>query len=86
MDWAKLVRLNFDKNVGRADRAFRVTSGAALSATGWLGGLPVWQAVAMTALGVMWIGSGVLSRCSIYYMLGYSTCPVSGRSFERDKP
>ena len=48
-------------------------------------GLATWQSATMTVLGVMWTASGVLSRCSIYYMLGYSTCPIRGEHFSTHK-
>lgn len=75
MDLVKLVTLGFDKNVGAADRVFRLVSGGALSAAGWYLDLPIWASVPMTVLGLMWTATGVLSKCSIYYALGYSTCP-----------
>jgi hypothetical protein len=81
MDLAKLVTMNFDKNVGTADRVFRIVSGIGLAAAGWSLGLATWHSIIMTVLGVMWTASGVLSRCSIYYMIGYSTCPISGERF-----
>jgi len=47
-------------------------------AVGWYFGFAAWAAIALTVLGAMWTATGVLSRCSIYYLIGYSTCPVSG--------
>lgn len=81
MDPKKLVTLTFAPNVGSLDRIFRLLSGAALAASGWLLGLSQGAALALAVLGLMWFMTGVLSRCSIYYVLGYSTCPVSGRPF-----
>jgi hypothetical protein len=72
---AKLVTMTFPKNVGTADRIFRVLSGMTLAAAPWALDLPIWARVTLTLLGVMWTASGVLSKCSIYYALGYSTCP-----------
>ncbi|TAK28627.1 MAG: DUF2892 domain-containing protein [Myxococcaceae bacterium] len=76
MDIKKLVTLTFDKNVGTADRAFRLASGLALVGAAWWlrPGAASW---ALGVLGLMWTATGVLSRCSIYYLLGYSTCPVA---------
>lgn len=79
MDLMKLVTLGFDKNVGSVDRVFRLISGAALGAAGWYLALPLWASIPMTVLGVMWTATGVLSKCSIYYALGYSTCPHEPR-------
>jgi hypothetical protein len=81
MDPRKLVTLTFDKNVGPLDRVFRLFTGAALAASGWLIPIPVWGAVVLSVLGAMWFATGVLSRCSVYYLLGYSTCPVDGKRF-----
>lgn len=78
MSLKQLVTLGFDKNVGSTDRVLRLASGAAVIVLGWALGAPRWASIAMTVLGVMWFATGVLSKCSIYYMLGYSTCPVSG--------
>ena len=76
VELAKLVTMSFDKNVGSVDRVFRVLSGVALAVAGWGLDLALWLSVTMTALGLMWTAGGLLSRCSIYYMLGYSTCPI----------
>lgn len=81
MDAKKLVTLTFDKNVGRLDRAHRLVVGAGLAGAGWYFALPRWGAITMSVFGAMWFLTGVLSKCSLYYALGYSTCPVSGESF-----
>jgi Protein of unknown function (DUF2892) len=85
VELAKLVTMNFDRNVGTADRVFRALSGVGLAVGAWCLGLALWLSVTMTVLGSMWTASGVLSRCSIYYMLGYSTCPISGERFNARK-
>lgn len=40
--------------------------------------LPLAATIPLSVLGAMWTLTGVLSKCSIYYALGFSTCPVSG--------
>ncbi len=75
-----LFTYSFSPNVGRWDRVFRVTSGVALAATGWVAGLGPLASVVLTACGLAWALTGVVSRCGVYYLLGYSTCPVSGRA------
>jgi hypothetical protein len=80
MDTMKLARLSFDKNVGTGDRLVRFIFGVAMIAGGWLLGLPTWQSAAMSVAGLMSLSTAVLSKCSVYYLLGYSTCPVSGES------
>lgn len=76
MELGKLMTLGFEKNVGTPDRIFRLASGAALAGSGWYFGLPVWASASLSVLGLMWAATGVLSKCSIYYLLGYSTCPL----------
>jgi hypothetical protein len=83
VDAKKLVTLTFEKNVGTLDRAQRLVVGTVVSALGWTLGWPRWGAIALTVLGAMWVLTGVLSKCSIYYILGYSTCPVSGEPLPR---
>lgn len=77
MDLGKLVTLSFDPNVGPRDRVFRLISGGALAATGWVLGLSLGPALGLTIGGVMWFATGVRSRCTIYYVLGHSTCPIA---------
>lgn len=81
MDARKLVTLTFDKNVGTLDRVHRLVVGAGLAGAGWYLALPGWAAITMSVFGAMWFLTGVLSKCSIYYLLGYSSCPLSGRPF-----
>lgn len=76
MELKKLVTLTFKRNVGAGDRAQRVVTGAALVGFGWYSGLPFWASLALSTFGVMWTATGVLSRCSIYYLLGHTTCPA----------
>jgi amino acid transporter len=83
MELKRLVTLSFDRNVGTADRIFRLVSGAGLAAAGWFFTLPTLASAGLSVLGIMWFATGVLSKCSIYYLLGYSSCPVSGESFSR---
>jgi hypothetical protein len=86
MQWKKLVTLTFDENVGSRDRVLRLGSGIGLVALGSLFGLPMGASVAMTVFGVMWTATAVLSKCSIYYALGYSTCPVAPKTERWERP
>lgn len=79
MDPKKLFTLTFAKNVGTGDRVFRLLSGLSLVAAGALLPVPPWAGGAIGVAGVMWTATGILSRCSIYYLFGYSTCPVAER-------
>lgn len=80
MSVRELVTLSFAKNVGGLDRALRVASGAGIAAVGWAFGLGLGLAVPLTVLGLMWVATGVLSKCTIYYLLGFSTCPARARA------
>ena len=86
MELKKLVSLGFEKNVGTGDRVARLVSGAALVGAGWSLGAPAAACVAMTVFGVMWMATGVLSKCSIYHALGFSTCPVGGETRTEKRP
>lgn len=79
MELKKLVTVSFDKNVGAVDRIIRAVAGLALAGSGWALGLPTGASIGMSVLGAMTIATAVLSKCSIYYLLGYSTCPISGQ-------
>jgi hypothetical protein len=79
MDLRKLVTLDFDENVGTVDRVFRFVSATALLAAAWSFALPLAVAIGVSVLGLMWLATGVLSKCSIYYALGYSSCSASRR-------
>jgi Protein of unknown function (DUF2892) len=84
MELGKLMTLRFARNVGGPDRVARLVSGAGLAVAGWAFDVPTGAAIAMTVGGVMWLATGVLSKCSIYYLLGYSTCPARERRASSD--
>lgn len=74
MSFQEFVTYSFTKNVGRTDRALRIITGLSLTAVGWLLGASVWTSLLVTVAGVAWTLTGVVSRCGIYYLLGFSTC------------
>lgn len=78
MEIRKLATLSFERNVGRVDRFLRLLTGGAIAGVGWYFSLPTSAATAMSILGAAWFATGVLSKCSIYYLFGYATCPISG--------
>ena len=80
MELKQLVTYSFDRNVGTVDRVFRVGSGAALAGVGAFAHVPVGVAWALGVVGLVWALTGIVSRCGIYYLLGYSTCPISGNA------
>ncbi len=79
MEIRKLVTLSFDRNVGSTDRLLRLLSGGALVGSSFHPALPLWTAILLGIAGGAWTLTGVLSKCSIYYLLGRSTCPVAER-------
>lgn len=76
MDLKRLLAPSFDKNVGPTDRVLGLVSGAALALAGFALHAPTWARAALVVFGLMWTLTGVLSRCTIYYALGRSTCPA----------
>lgn len=59
------------KNVGGADKIFRIILGIVIIAVGlyynsWWG-----------AIGIIPLLTGLIGRCGLYYPFGVSTCPVS---------
>jgi hypothetical protein len=69
----------FAKNVGAVDRAARIAAGLALVilAFVWFDGIAA--RTASTVLGVATAATGLFARCTIYYVLGYTTCPIAAR-------
>lgn len=66
------------RNVGRLDRLLRSVP-ALLVAVGWYRGwIDGWTAAVLAVLAGMLFMTSILGSCSIYHMLGFSTCPISG--------
>lgn len=67
------------RNVGRVDRLIRALF---LPLTGWLvyqqvlSGPVAWLSL---MVGFMLMLTAVMGSCSVYYFLGFSTCPISGK-------
>ncbi len=77
-----LRRLLLTRNVGPIDRVLRAAPACLVglaAATGAIGGAWLWAAGAVAA---MLLVTAVSGSCSIYYLLGFSTCPVSGLTRE----
>lgn len=74
-----LLKILTTKNVGTIDRWIRVTPAILVAyaiVAGWITG---WIAALLAGGAGMLLLTSLLGSCSIYYMLGISTCPVSGK-------
>jgi hypothetical protein len=67
------------RNVGTADRIVRALLTPLVIGLYAYGILPLGWAIGLGVLAVMLLATSVLGSCSIYYMLGFSTCPISGK-------
>lgn len=73
-----IIKMLTTRNVGVFDRILRTLPAILVGLawySGWIGG---WLAVVLTVLAGMLLVTSLLGACSIYYLLGLSTCPVSG--------
>lgn len=73
-----IIKMLTTRNVGAFDRMLRTLPAILVGLawySGWIGG---WLAVVLTVIAGMLLVTGLLGACSIYYLLGFSTCPVSG--------
>ena len=74
MSFREFATYSFAPNVGRTDRIFRIVSGLLLAGVPWaVHGLSIWLWVILTVAGLAWALTGAVSRCSIYYLLGFTT-------------
>ena len=80
MNIKKLLTYSFDSNVGSWDRIFRIVTGTALAVAPWTSLLttPGWASILISAGGLAWLITGLVSRCGMYYLLNYSTRRESG--------
>ncbi len=78
-----LERMMTTRNVGNLDRVLRtipLIAVAILWSQGLISGL---SAIVLAVVGAMLLVTSITGSCSIYYMLGWSTCPVSGQPREK---
>lgn len=74
---AKFIEAMNTHNVGTLDRTLRITVGLTLIGLGIYRHENTIAAVALGLLGINVTMTGIRGVCSIYYMLGYSTCPIT---------
>ena len=67
------------RNVGSLDRLIRALPALVTTWAWWSGILGGLSLVAAAGFSAMLLVTTVFGACSIYYMLGWSTCPVSGK-------
>jgi hypothetical protein len=67
------------RNVGTADRIIRALPVVIVAALYFANILPLGWAIGLGIVALMSLLTSLMGVCSIYYMLGYSTCPVSGK-------
>lgn len=65
-------------NEGMLDRVIRITLGVVLVAWALFGSQGGWQLVGW--IGLVPLVTGIAGFCPLYRLLGWSTCPVSGKS------
>lgn len=73
-----IMKMLSTRNVGPFDRVLRALPAILLAiawALGWIAGP---AAVALAVIPGLLLLTSVTGSCSIYYMLGWSTCPISG--------
>lgn len=67
------------KNVGTFDRILRALPIFIVAGLYFAGLLPSGWAIGLGIFSLMLLATSVMGVCSIYYLLGYSTCPVTGK-------
>jgi len=77
------VAANTTRNVGRWDRVVRALLPVAVLALWAVDVLPTWAAVPLGVLTLMLVPTSFTGACSIYYVLGWSTCPARAGSPDR---
>jgi hypothetical protein len=69
-----LSRMMTTKNVGVIDRVLRALPSLAVAGLWWNGALGGWTLLGAAVLAAMLLVTSLAGACSIYYMLGFSTC------------
>lgn len=67
------------RNVGALDRVARALPAVLAVYLWWTSQLTGIGLVALGVVAVMLLVTSILGSCSIYYMLGWSTCPIKER-------
>ncbi len=75
----RIVTANTTRNVGRGDRIVRALLPFVVAGLWWFDVLPTWAAVPLGVFTLMLFPTAFTGACSIYYTLGWSTCPWAPR-------
>lgn len=79
---SNFLKMLSTRNVGTMDRIIRalfLPVIGILIMQNWLSGPLAWG---LGGVGMMLLPTAILGSCSIYYYLGLSTCPISGKERE----
>ncbi|YAF94570.1 MAG: DUF2892 domain-containing protein [Nodularia sp. CChRGM 3473] len=64
------------RNVGKIDRIIRVFPTLIVAYLHFTGVISGWLSIVLGVLALMLLLTSIMGSCSIYYFLGYSTCPI----------
>ncbi len=78
-----LIKMNTTRNVAQWDRVIRGLLPFVVVGLWWAGAIPAVVAIPVGIFSLMLFPTAFTGACSIYYLLGVSTCPVSGQSNPR---
>ncbi len=67
------------KNVGTTDRFVRALPLVIVGTLYFTGYLPLGWTISLGIFSAMLLLTSLMGVCSVYYLLGYSTCSVSGK-------
>ena len=74
-----LIRANSTRNIGWWDRILRALLTPLVGYLIYAGILSGWFAVLLGIIALMLLPTSLTGACSIYYALGWSTCPISSQ-------
>lgn len=75
-----LVRMATTRNVGTLDRFVRVVPAIVTAGFWWTGTLSGVPLISVGIISAMLLVTSLTGSCSIYYLLGLSTCPRTNRA------
>lgn len=70
-----LPKLFTEKNVGGIDRLLRLVVGVVFLAAALFANLELWVKLLFGLIALAGLGTGLLSHCTLYSLIGFSTLP-----------